>query len=224
MTFLADTVFLEFIPEAEWLKSKEDKEYQPTTVLLNEVEEGKIYEIVVTDFYGMPFLRYRLGDLIKIVALRDDETGINLPQMVFQARADDIIDIAGFTRLDEKTVWQAIVNTGIRYEDWAMRKEYEQDKPVLYLYIELKKNMEAKEVERLIHEQLKAINRDYKDLVSMLETKPLRVKLLSKGTFQRYLEEKQRAGVDLAHLKPPHMNASDTLIGELVLLSAKEQV
>jgi len=224
MTFLADSVFLEFIPEAEWLKSKEDKEHQPTTVLLNEVEEGGIYEIVITDFYGMPFLRYRLGDLVKIVVLRDDETEINLPQMVFQARADDIIDIAGFTRLDEKTVWQAIANTGIRYEDWTMHKEYEQDKPVLRLYIELKENIEAKKVEYLIHEQLKAINQDYEDLVRMLEIKPLRVKLFSKGTFQRYLEEKQRAGADLAHLKPPHMNASDNLIEELILLSAKEQV
>ena len=221
MTFLADSVFLEFIPEAEWLKSREDKEYQPATVLLDEVEEGKIYEIVITNFYGMPFLRYRLRDLVKIVALRDDETGVNLPQMVFQARADDIIDIAGFTRLDEKTVWQAIANTGIRYEDWTMRKEYDQDKPMLRLYIELKENRKAKEVERLIHQQLKATNRGYKDLVSMLEIQPLRVKLLSEGTFQHYLEEKQRAGADLAHLKPPHMNASDTLIGELVLLSTK---
>jgi hypothetical protein len=220
-TFLADSVFLEFIPQAEWLRSREDKAYQPTTVLLNEVEEGGIYEIVITDFYGMPFLRYRLGDLIKIVALKDEETGINLPQMVFQARADDIIDIAGFTRLDEKTVWQAIANTGIRYDDWTIRKEYGKDKPILRLYIELKESRKAKEAEHLIHEQLEAISQNYKDLVSMLGIKPLRVRLLSQGTFQRYLEEKQRSGVDLAHLKPPHMNATDTHIRELTRLSSK---
>jgi hypothetical protein len=222
MTFLADSVFLEFIPESEWLKSKEDEKYQPSTVLLNEVEEGGIYEIVITNFYGMPFLRYRLGDLIKIVALRDDEAGINLPQMVFQARADDIIDIAGFTRIDEKTVWQAIVSTGVKYEDWTLRKEYKQDKPVLHLYIELKESREVKEVERLVHEQLEAISQDYKNLINMLEIKPLRVTLLSRGTSQRYLEEKRRTRADLAHLKPPHMNASDKIIGELVRLSAKE--
>jgi hypothetical protein len=222
MTFLADSIFLELIPESEWLKNKEDKKYQPSTILLNEVEEGGIYEIVITNFYGMPFLRYRLGDLIKIVALRDDKVGINLPQMVFQARADDIIDIAGFTRIDEKTVWQAIAGTEVKYEDWTVRKEYQQEKPVLRLYIELKESRKAKEVERLVHEQLQAINQDYKDLASMLEIQPLKVELLSKGTFQRYLEEKQRAGADLAHLKPPHMNASDRLIEELVRLSAKE--
>jgi hypothetical protein len=218
MTFLADSIFLEFIPESEWLKSKEDKKYQPSTVLLNEIEDGGIYEIVITNFYGMPFLRYRLGDLIKVVALRDDEAGIDLPQIVFQARADDIIDIAGFTRIDEKTVWQAIAGTGVKYEDWTVRKEYEQEKPVLHLYIELKESREAKEVESLVHEQLEAINQDYKNLVDMLEIHPLRVTLFAGGTFQRYLENNREAGADLAHLKPPHVNASDSLIEGLLLL------
>jgi hypothetical protein len=223
MTFFADSVFLEFIPEAECIKSREDKEYQPATVLLDEVEEGKIYEIVITNFYGMPFLRYRLGDLIKIVALRDEETGVNLPQMVFQARVADIIDIAGFTILDEKTVWQAIANTGIRYEDWTARKEYEHNEPILHLYIELRESARANDVKDLVNEALKAIDQGYKDLDSMLEVQPLRVTCLSKGTFQRYFEEKKRGGVDLAQLKPAHMNTSDAVIRDLLRLSEEVQ-
>ena len=219
MTFLADSVFLEFIPEAEYLKNKEDTQYQPTTVLLNEVEEGGIYEVVITNFYGMPFLRYRMGDLIKIVALKDKEAKINLPQMIFHARAGDIIDIGGFTRLGEKVVWQAIANSEIRYEDWTIRKEYDQGNSVLHLYIELKEGRESKEVEHLIHEQLKLLDKDYKELENMLGIQPLRVTILPEGTFQHYFEEKQKAGVDLAHLKPPHVNASDTHIRELTILS-----
>ena len=57
MIFCLDVVFLEFVPEEEWLKSREDEEYQPATVLFDEVEEGKIYELVVTSLHGMPFLR-----------------------------------------------------------------------------------------------------------------------------------------------------------------------
>jgi len=158
MTFLPFSDFYEFIPETEWLKNKQDKEYQPSTVLLNEVEEWKRYELVITNFYGMPFLRLRLGDLIRIISLRDEETGVNLPQMVFESRADDIIDIAGFTRLDEKTVWQAIANSGIRYAEWTLRKEYYEGKPVLCLYIELKEEMAAEEVERVAHDRLEAID------------------------------------------------------------------
>jgi len=219
MTFLPLSDFYEFIPETEWLKNKQDKAYQPSTVLLSEVEEGKRYEIVSTSFYGMPFFRYRLGDLIKIVSLKDYETGVNLPQMVFESRSDDLIDIAGFTRLDEKTMWQAIANSGIRYAEWTLRKEYYEGEPILRLYLELKEEKVLEEVERAIHDSLKAINTGYCDLGKMLEIYPLRATILSKGTFLRFYEEKQAAGLDLAHLKPPHTNASDSTIEDLLRLS-----
>jgi len=220
MTFVPYSDFFEFIPEEEWLKSKKDKDYLPSTILLDEVSEGERYEIIITNFYGGPFLRYRLGDLIKIVSLRDEETGINLPQMVFESRADDLIDIAGFTRLDEKTVWQAITNTGIKYEEWTLRKEYVENKPILHLYLELKEERDASEVARLVHGELISLNPDYRDLENMLGLKSLKVTLLSKGTFNRYYQEKQAAGLDLAHLKPPHVNAFDDVIEDILRLSS----
>ena len=216
MTFVPFCCFLELAPEEEWLKSWRNKDYQPSTVLLDEVEVGQRYEVIFTSFYGMPLLRYRLGDLITVVALEDKEAGIKLPQMVFESRADDLIDIAGFPRLDEKTVWQAIANTGIKYEDWSARKEYEQNEPIIHLYIELKEEIKAAKVERLIHRKLVNIHPDYRDLESMLGIRPLRVTLLPVGSFQRYYEKKKMSGADLAHLKPPHMSASDTVIQDLL--------
>jgi hypothetical protein len=216
MTFTPASCFLEFAPEEEWLKSQHNRDYQPATVLLDEVEVGERYELIITSFYGMPFLRYRLGDLTKVVALEDEEAGIKLPQIIFDSRADDLIDLAGFPRLDEKTLWQAIANTGIGYEDWSARKEYEQDQPVIRLYIEAKDKVEAKEVETLVHEQLLAINEHYRDFVSMIGVRPLRVLLLPQGTFNQYYEDKQRCGAALAHLKPPHMNAPDNVIEDLL--------
>lgn len=216
MTFVPSSCFLEFVPKGEWLKSRENKDYLPSTVLLNEVKPGEFYEVIVTSFYGMPLLRYRMGDLIRIIALEDKEARIKLPQMVFESRADDLIDIAGFARLDEKTIWQAIANTGIKYEDWSARKEYEQNKPVLRVYIELKERNETKEVERLIHQKLLVINQDYRDSESMLGIRPLRVTILPAGSFQRYYEKKKASGADLAHLKPPHMNASNPTIQDLL--------
>jgi len=218
MTFVASSCFLEFVPEQEWLKSRENEDYQPATVLLDEVKPGELYQLITTSFHGMPFLRYRLGDLIRIVALEDKEAGIKLPQMAFHSRADDLIDIAGFPRLDEKTVWQAIANTKVKYEDWTVRKEYEQNEAVIRLYVELKEEIEARELERLIQRELLTLNRDYGDLESMLGIRPLRVALLPAGSFQRYYEEKQKAGFDLAHLKPRHMNAPDTVIQDLLRL------
>lgn len=219
LTFVPDTAFLEFIPEEELQKSRDDPEYQPTTVLLDEVEQGQTYEVVPTQLYGMPLLRCRIGDLVTFVALRDEEAGINLPQMVFKARVGETINLGGLTDLDESTIWRAIVNSGLKFEDWSARKEYTKDRSYLSLYLELKEEREVSEIEQMVDQQLKAIDVDYKDVGTMLALQPVSVTLLSPGTFQRYYEEKQKEGADLAHLKPPHMNASDTIIQRLLQLS-----
>ncbi len=219
MVFLPNMVFLEFIPYEELLELQDDKHYQPSTVLLNEVEEGKLYEVVITHFYGMPLLRYRLNDIIRVIATKDEEAGINLPQIAFQRRGGEVINLAALVHLDEKTLWQAIVNTGIKYTDWVACKEYDQNQSFLRLYFELKEEKEAAEVATMIDEQLKTVDTDYKDIDSYLGLQPVRVTLLSPGTFQRYTEEKQKEGADLTHLKPAHINPPEAVVRRLLQLS-----
>jgi hypothetical protein len=217
MTFLPYRNFYEFIPEAECEKSRVDKNYQPSTVLLNELEEGKIYELVITNFHGGPFIRYRMGDMIKIISLKDEEMKVNLPQMTFHSRADDIIDIAGFPRLDERTIWEALRNTGIKNVDWVARKEQRNGKPSVHIYIELQGNgISEPEAEELIDHQFMSMDNDYKDLRSWTKTELIQVTFLEKGSFNRYLLKKQVAGEDLAHWKPPHINPSETIIHDLI--------
>ena len=64
MTLVPYADFYEFIPEEDSIKSWEDVDYKPQTLLLDELEEGKRYEIVITNFHGLPFLRYRVGHLV----------------------------------------------------------------------------------------------------------------------------------------------------------------
>lgn len=219
LVFLPDAAFLEFIPYDEVLKLMDDKSYQARTVLLDELEEGGLYEVVITHLYGMPLLRYRMNDLLKVIALRDDEAGINLPQMVFQRRLGETINLGGLADLDEKTMWQAIANTGIKYSDWSAGKEYHQGHSFLHLYIEVKELREADEIAAMVDEQLKLVDTDYKDIESYLGFQPIRVTLLSKGTFERYMDEKRKEGADLGHLKPVHINASESVIQRLLQLS-----
>lgn len=84
MTFVPNINFLEFIPEEENLKWQMDHSYQPKTLLLNEVEAGENYEILITSFHGGAFVRYKIGDMIKIESLRNEKLGINIPQMAFE--------------------------------------------------------------------------------------------------------------------------------------------
>lgn len=219
MVFYPDSNFLEFIPEDEHIKSRKDSSYKSRTVLLNEVKPGERYELVITNFYGGIFVRYRVGDLIEIVALRDEEVGVELPQMAFHSRVDDIIDIAGFTRLTEKVIWQAIQDSGMEYVEWTARKEVKEQRPILHLYIESKGDVNIEELQANIHQGLKELDADYNDLEKMLGLNPLRITPLSQGTFMRYYLAKKAAGAELAWLKPPHMNPSDETVGTLLRLS-----
>lgn len=224
MTFIPNSNFFEFIPEDEWLKSRNDLFYEPHTVLLPDVEPGKRYELVITSFYGMPFIRYRLGHLVRITAMEDKEADIRLPQMVFEARADDLIDIAGFTRVSEKTVLQAIANAGINYEDWIIRKEINEGKPTLHLYIELNGGNGKIDLASVFHGELMKTDPGYHDLAMMMEIRPLEVSVLRTGTFKDYYREKQESGSELAQRRPPRMNAPDNVVQEIISLGSKHKV
>ena len=219
LTFIPYSNFFEFIPEEEWLRNRETPSYKPKTVLLDEVEEGKRYELVITSFHGMPFLRYRLGHLIRITALEDEEAQVSLPQMVFETRADDLIDIAGFTRISEKTISQAIVNAGLTHEDWAIRKEANHDKTSLHLYIELNGEYSRENIVPVLHKELTRLAPGYRDLEQMMDIRPLEVTVLRTGTFGDYYIQQRHSGAELMQRKPPRMNTPDDIIGELLRIS-----
>jgi hypothetical protein len=225
MTFIPNLNFFEFIPEREWFKWQFDHSYQPKTVLLDEVKAGENYEIVLTNLHGGAFVRYRIGDMVRITSLRNDELNIDIPQMMFYSRADDRIDISGFGRLTEKVIWEAIENSGILYRDWTARKEATGDRTELRLYLELEDNYVASEqaVAATIYGELRKLDSvyhynvysAYSDPEIMLGLKPIKVTFLPKGAFARYISQRQAEGVDLGTIKPPHVNPSDRVLSLL---------
>ncbi len=224
MTFIPQLNFFEFIPENESIKSRINPAYQPKTVLMDELQPGN-YELVITSFHGGPFVRYRLGHLIKITSLRNEKLNIDIPQMIFLTRVDDQIDIAGFTRISEKAVWQAIENAGLEYEGWTARKET-NGIPALHLYIELKDN-ENSTVQKLaaaIHEELKKLDKPYSELESFTGLRPLVVTQLPPNTFQLYKLRQQKLGADMTELKPPHINPADETVAFLLGATGKAPV
>jgi len=216
MTFYPYLAFLEFIPEEDWLRSRQDTAFKPRTVLINELEVGKIYEVVITNFHGMHLMRYRPGDLIKVTALEDAENGIKLPHITFYSRADFLIDLYSIVRLDERTLWQAIDNIGVKYEDWSARKEYVGSNPILKIYIEMKEPENPQVLELKIHDELIKDSALYAEAIHEMQTMPVSVKILDNGSYQRYYDKRKAEGADLAHLKPPHMNPTEDAIKKLL--------
>lgn len=224
MTFVPHLNFFEFITEEESLRSREDPQYKPSTCLLEDVVPGK-YELVITSLHGGPFVRYRLGHLIEITSRRNARLDIDIPQMVFLTRVDDQIDIAGFTRLSEKTIWQAIENSEVEYVDWTARKEV-QDKPILNLYVELgdNKNITSQEISDRIHEELKKLDAPYSELESFTGLRPVKVTMLAKDAFRAYKMRQRSAGAELEQLGVPHINPSDEIVDFLLNAAAQRAI
>jgi hypothetical protein len=227
MVFFPNLNFLEFIPETEHHTWQYDPRYQPKTILLDEVKAGENYELVITNFHGGALVRYKLGDMVRVTSLNNEKLGINLPQIVFERRADDLIDL-GLIRLTERVIWQALENTGIRYTGWTARKEINQNRSILHLYVELKDGFEIGE-ERFataVYEQIKKIDdglyvyKDIGSLENLIDFHPIKVTVLPSGVFSNYKVHRQSEGTSLAHLKPPHINPSDKVLMQLGVLSA----
>jgi hypothetical protein len=195
MSFVPSLNFLEFIPEREYFAEQLDDSYQPKTVLLDEVKPGENYEIVITNFHGGALMRYRPGDMVRITSLRNNNLGIDIPQMAFERRADDLLDFV-FVRLTEKTIWQAVESTGVPYRDWTAFKK--AGEPVLSLCLEVSDQF-----------------------ASMIDFK-VEVNLLPQGAFAQYTAQRRAEGADLAHLKPPHINPSSRVLS--LLSAAPERI
>lgn len=193
LTFFPDSAFLEFIPQDDGVSQE--------TLLLDELELGKQYELVVTSFYGMPLLRCRLGDLIRVVSLADDKAGINLPQIIIEGRNDQVIDLYNIARMDEETISLAINSLEVDCKYWVACKEYDHGDPILHFYIELEENTDH--LPEKIHRRLKSIDKHYREAVYTMKENPIRVTSLPKGSFQN--NELNR-----------HINVSTSVIQQLI--------
>lgn len=230
LTFVPNLNFFEFIPEEEHNKWRSDPSYRPKTVLLNEVKAGQNYEVIITNFHGGILTRLKIGDMIRIISLRNEKLNIDIPQMMFYSRADEIIDITGLGHITERIIWKAIEKAGIPYVEWVARRELANAKPVLHIYIETKgAQFNEQEVVEAIYRELKNLNAHYQfnlydtiidNFASTIGLKPLKVTLLPPGTFAGYLAQREAEGADLGHLKPPHINPSERVMAALLSIAA----
>jgi hypothetical protein len=217
---------VEFIPEDEQLKLQMDRSYKPKTLLLDEVEAGETYELVLTNFQGGAMVRYRIGDMVRITALRNEKLGIGIPQMAFERRIDDVLYFV-VVKLTEKQIWQAIEKSGFAYEDWVAYKI--PGESILHLLIEPKSDFSSDGVElaTIIRELIidsgksgymsSGVNEDWRNSLDF----SLEVSLLPRGTFAKYTAQRQSEGADLAHIKPPHINPPDKVLS--ILLAETEE-
>ena len=215
MYFFPDACFYEFIHEQDMLKNIEDSNYVPKTYLMNEVIPGEKYEIVLSVLKGGAFMRYRVGDVYRCLGLSSKEDETQIPRFEYVDRVPTIIDIAGFTRISENGIQNAIALSGLGVKGWTAKKAFNvENKPYMILYVELDKNELAKKaisselIKELLSTFFKYIDQDYRDLKKLLGMDPLEVQAVKCGTFEKYLSVN---GKQIPKMNPTQYEIEDLL-------------
>ena len=210
LTFFPDVNFLEFITEEELQKEQIDINYQPNTILFNEIEPGETYELVITKLRGGSFVRYRIGDIMKCVSLENIEDKIKLPQVKYVDRVHNIIDLSGFTRISKQLIGDALKIENISPKAWTACKEYGKSSPYMRLYIENPDNIDKSKLYERINSMMKKLDTDYNDVQELLGHDPLKITVLNNGAFHKY---KETYKIEIGRINP-----SKEEIGKLVKL------
>jgi hypothetical protein len=219
MVFFPDACFYEFIPESEMLRNLEDPSYTPITCLMDQVEAGESYELVISVLHGGAFMRYRIGDMYRCLSAGNGK----LPRFTFLDRIPTVIDIAGFTRITESSINEVIRLSKLDIGDWLAKKEFdERGFPFLHMYIELPPRSQESDAitKQVLTEHLSVYFRyfdsDYHDLKKLLGMEPLRITILKYGTIAGY---KASFGRPL-----PKINPSATDISRLLKYQAEFRI
>ena len=215
MYFFPDACFYEFIPEKEMERSLADSSYEPRTCLMNEVEEGEKYELVISVLKGGVFMRYRVGDVSRCIALENERDHVRFPRFEYIDRIPTVIDIAGFTRITENSISRVIGLSGLNVKEWTAAKEVTENKrPFLHMYVEMEPEclFSSAVTVNILKEHMgvyfKYVDEDYKDLKKILGIDPLEITILRCGTFDAYY----RGGKE----KMRRINPTQYEIGELL--------
>jgi len=174
----------EFEPVTETLK--EDRVIKQ----MNEVEVGKIYRLIFTSLEG-ELTRYVINDCFHCVSKGDSVLGTEFPVFKFHSRLDKDISIQNFTRIDEQEIISALRSSNVEFVDFTARCEIKDGLQYLAVYVEQVGHLTAEQIEKSVHDNLYNADSDYKAVVDFFGYMPLKVHLLAKGTFSRYMEEKE---------------------------------
>ena len=183
-------IYPEFLPEEEKVEFKGVYDESVDTVHLQNVERGELYQLIVSP-YLMDHHRYVMPDIMECIAIGDDALETDQPVFHYYSRADRIMVLHNFTRITEEELILMLKESGIPWVDFTAKKVNEDHKDFMKIFIELSKPMSEEEIVKRLNKALTDFDRDWHDLVNFLKFVPLKVEVLPRGIFNRYLEEKE---------------------------------
>lgn len=154
-----ENVFCEFIPV--------EGDNSDRALLAGELEAGKEYNVIITNNSG--FYRYRLGDVIRVLDVKNGKV-----RFTYEYRADQTHSFVN-EKINEKEILTVVQKMedmyGLVINDYCYWADYENDsytifmEPAHYGNMEQKiANMDINEIEKYCDEQLAKINTKYGQL------------------------------------------------------------
>ncbi|CAL8301349.1 unnamed protein product [Lota lota] len=175
------SMFCEFLPEA-CLEAE-----LPQPLLIGEVEEGRSYELVVTNASGL--YRYRLGDVVKVVGFHNQ-----CPIMEFQYRRGQMLSLRG-EKVSEVVFLEALKQALVQWpgaqlvdyccaESGILGDSVGGWDPHYQVFVELKGLRNLTEEQRYkLDRCLQQVSAVYKSFRVKGSIGPMRVQLVAGGAF-----------------------------------------
>ena len=195
---LPHCIFFEFIPVSD---DPDAEEENPRTLLLSELEVGKQYEVVVTNFSGL--YRYRMDDVVQVTRMYQQT-----PQVEFLYRRNLGVNIANektTTEMTDAAAAQTAKITGTEFVGYSFCPDYSST-PVRYcMLVETKQPVDEQTRQQMIEtldESLKGINEKYFKYRRWGMLNRPEVLLLEENAYAQYREMLRQSGVVLNQIKP----------------------
>jgi hypothetical protein len=176
---------------------------------ITEVKRGNTYDLLVSSLGGI-FLRYDVGDMVRVLDIRDD----GMPIFAFWGRKNAIIAIRGFLpRVTEALATRVMAMAGLSLSDkWAFTKSVNETEKILVL-MENTWGLSKTEAARRIYDALFALSEDFRHMVKDNKIEDpeeiIEVEYLKTGAFFRYSVNRAKEGYPIGQVKPPKIIPSE---------------
>lgn len=188
---IPDSGFYEFIPI-------EEESTRP--LLMNELEVGKLYEIVVTNLSGL--YRYKIKDVIRVTGFK----GKN-PLIQFAYRKEQVINMGG-VHLTIEHITNAIKafekDLGVNITDYSLYVNTDHVPARIELFIETEKEIAEEKICKLSQMwdgELEKVNAEHGRMLRVGESDNSVVYCVKAGTYNEYRNLKIKKGIPVNQIK-----------------------
>jgi hypothetical protein len=189
-----ETSFFEFIPEDQIEKSN------PDILTLDQVELGKRYFIIFSNFAGL--YRYNISDVVKITGFHE-----KVPLIYFCNKGKHFSNITG-EKLSEIQITESVKKAGDRagyhIEDFVVCLHWDEEKPGYTLLKSQHRKDDYQllsELVNLVEEELMNMNTEYKSKRESLRLAPLTLRLVNGNGYKDYENKRQASAHNLSQYK-----------------------